>query len=184
MSNDLIRNGITITIAVIGGFFALTNREAIYELIGFHPRDIANARAERQINEARETIASAPSLGRLSTIYKSADGHYWADAQVNNARIEFLVDTGASMVALTPDDARTIGLNPDNLTYNRRVNTAAGQIMTAPVELAHISVGNVKVYNVSAVVIPNGLSHSLLGMAYLGQIRKVEVTPTEMVLRQ
>ncbi len=182
MSNTLVRDALVLSAAVIGGFFAFTNREAIYELAGFHPQDLAQAAPE---SAAVVQIAPAVATGRFSTIPKAQDGHFWTEARINDkTQIKFLVDTGASIVALTTADARQIGLSPKTMTYDKPLNTAAGKVMAASVELGRVTVGNVTVYNVRAVVIPKGLSHSLLGMSYLGQVRKLEISSTELVLRQ
>lgn len=182
MSNTLVRDALVLGTAVIGGFFALTNREAIYEFTGFHPQDLVKSEPD-SAHVAR--VKPAVATGEFSTILKANDGHFWTQAQVNDeAQIKFLVDTGASIVALTMADARQIGLSPETMTYDKPLNTAAGQVMAAAVELGNVTVGNVTVYNVRAVVIPKGLSHSLLGMSYLGQVRKLEISSTELVLRQ
>jgi aspartyl protease family protein len=122
--------------------------------------------------------------GSAASIRKANDGQYWTEARVNSTSIRFLVDTGASVVALTPLDAQKAGIRPKQLKYNAPVNTAAGQIMAAPIMLDVISVGNVTVRDVRGVVIPDGLPHSLLGMSYLGELQRVEATKTALILRQ
>jgi aspartyl protease family protein len=117
-----------------------------------------------------------------ASIAKSADGQFWADAQVNGQDVKFLVDTGATSVSLTPDDARRLGFNPDALTYNLSVITANGPGRGAEVTLGTVSVGRAQVYDVKAIVIDKGLGASLLGMSYLGRLSKVEATPDAMVL--
>ena len=118
-----------------------------------------------------------------ASIARSPDGQFWADAFVDGHPMRFLVDTGATAVALTADDARTLGVNPDSLTYSYTVSTANGQARAAPVKLGLVSVGGAEVANVDAFVIEKGLPTSLLGMTYLGRLAKVEATPQAMVLR-
>lgn len=124
-----------------------------------------------------QTSSSALSLR------KSPDGQFWAEGQANNGHVKFLVDTGASVVALTADDARKAGLDLSRLKYDRPVNTANGQIMAAYVRLDKVSIGSLTIRNVDAMVIPEGLHVSLLGMSYLGRLQKVEATPDMMILR-
>jgi aspartyl protease family protein len=125
-----------------------------------------------------------PQLGPgEASIVRSPDGQFWADAYVDGHPMRFLVDTGATAVALTSDDARTLGINPDSLTYSYTVSTANGQARAAPVRLGLVSVGGAEVANVDAFVIEKGLPTSLLGMTYLGRLAKVEATPQAMVLR-
>lgn len=103
-------------------------------------------------------------------ISKSADGHYWARAEVDGRSLRVLVDTGASAVALTAADARRLGLNPERLSYDRSIAAASGRVRAAPVTLDHVEVGGVRVERVAALVVENGLPASLLGMSYLGRL--------------
>jgi len=129
-----------------------------------------------------QTATPAPMDSGEASIAKSPDGQFWADAQVNGQDVKFLVDTGATSVSLTPDDARRLGINPDALDYNLSVITANGPGRGAEVTLGTVSVGRAQVYDVKAIVIDKGLGTSLLGMSYLGRLSKVEATPDAMVL--
>src|SRR6185437_11189638 len=90
-------------------------------------------------------------------LVKTADGHFWADGVADGGEVHFLVDTGASSVFLTPDDARRLGLDPANLIYNQTVRTVGGESLAAPVKLDSLSVEGVRVANVDALVIGRGL---------------------------
>ena len=115
---------------------------------------------------------SRPSAATASArIPKSPDGHYWARAAVDGRALDLLVDTGAGSVALTPADARTLGLDPSRLIYDRPVVTAAGRTRAAAVTLARVAVGGAEVRDVQAVVVRRGLERSLLGMSYLGRLK-------------
>jgi aspartyl protease family protein len=134
---------------------------------------------------ADPAVASAEegSSGPVASIGKAADGHYWAEASVNGEPVRFLVDTGATTVALTPDDARRLGIDPDGLDYRFQVATAGGQARAAEVRLASVSVGGATVPDVDALVIERGLPTSLLGMTYLGRLSRFEATRTSLILR-
>jgi aspartyl protease family protein len=123
-----------------------------------------------------ETTSASPA-----TIAKSSDGHFWADGQVNGAAVRFLVDTGATAVALTPDDARRLGFT--NLAYSNRVVTAGGQTRAASVRLASVTVAGARLENVDALVIENGLDTSLLGMTYLGRLASFQATRQALILQ-
>ena len=116
-------------------------------------------------------------------VAKSADGHYWAQANVDGRWIRVLVDTGASAVALTPVDAQRLGIDTAALDYTRPVMTAHGQTRAAAVTLDHVSVAGARVDKVSALVVRDGLTASLLGMSYLGRLSRFEATPTALILR-
>jgi aspartyl protease family protein len=145
----------------------------------------------RQAQSAVATAAAAPQVspaadptgGEGAEIVKSADGHFWAEALVDGERVRFLVDTGATAVALTMDDARRLGLDPGALNYNYKVMTANGEARAAQVRLASVSIGGARVDDVPAMVIEKGLPSSLLGMTYLGRLSKFEATQTALILR-
>ena len=123
---------------------------------------------------------TAPS--GAAEVDKSPDGHYWANADVNGHQIRFLVDTGATAVALTADDARRLGLDPGTLTYSYSVTTANGIARAAPVKLESVAVGSARITQVDAFVLDHGLETSLLGMTYLGRLSRFEATPTSLIL--
>ncbi len=188
MSSKLIRDAVVVCAIFSVGILAFSKREFLYDFIGVHPSDIAQARANRLGTQnapiPNEVKAMVVSNGSATSISKSSDGHFWVEAQVNASSVRFLVDTGASVVALTPQDAQLTGINLQELKYTSPINTASGTVMAAPVRLSMVSVGNVSVRNVRAVVIEKGLPHSLLGMSYLGELQTVEVSKGLMILRQ
>ncbi len=136
--------------------------------------------------EPQAAVALAPQQDTpagAASISKAADGHYWAEANVDGHEVRFLVDTGASAVALTAEDARHLGIDPSTLSYNYTVATANGQARAAQIRLASISVGQARVDNVDAYVLDRGLETSLLGMTYLGRLSQFEATKTNLILR-
>ncbi len=133
--------------------------------------------------EAAAVEAESPASGQPAQIVKAADGHYWAQAQVDGRWVKFLVDTGASAVALTGDDARRLGIDLAALEYDRPVVTANGPTKAATVMLGHITIAGARVDDVQAMVVPHGLPTSLLGMSYLGRLSRFEATKTALILR-
>jgi aspartyl protease family protein len=127
---------------------------------------------------------AARTDGRSAQISKSQDGHYWAQADVSGHAVRFLVDTGASAVALTADDARRLGFTPQTLNYGYTVQTANGVAHAARVTLPSISIAGARVENVEAFVIDHGLETSLLGMTYLGRLSRFEATPNALILHR
>jgi aspartyl protease family protein len=118
------------------------------------------------------------------TIRENSDGHFTASADVNGARVRFLVDTGASDVVLTKADARHAGIDVDTLDYTTPVSTANGNTMVAPVRLRSIRVGSITVKDVRAQVAGNGLDYSLLGMSYLRRLSSYEVSHRTLILKE
>lgn len=112
-----------------------------------------------------------------------SDGQFWTQARVNTGSVKFLVDTGAGMVALTDMDAKKAGIKTRDLVYDVPIRTAGGENMAARIVIDRISVGAITVKDVEAIIVPEGLDVSLLGMTYLGQLQSVHASPTVLTLR-
>ncbi|MFV0385766.1 retropepsin-like aspartic protease family protein [Paracoccus sp. (in: a-proteobacteria)] len=121
--------------------------------------------------------------GRIE-IPMGRDGHFSLTAELNGEPVRFLVDTGASTIALGPDDARRVGLDPDNLAYLGTSVTANGEVRTANVSIDEFAIGDIVDYNVPAVVIGGELDGSLLGMSYLRRFARVGFEGDLMVLER
>lgn len=122
---------------------------------------------------ARAQTAAEPQPGpAVDSLVYPADraGHVVIDAVVNGAPMRMLVDTGASLVILTPADARAAGIDPGELAFNRRASTAGGVVRMAPVMLREIRIGQLSIGDIRAAVIEH-LDVSLLGMSFLSRLR-------------
>lgn len=114
----------------------------------------------------------ARSAPAIETITLTADlaGHFTADAQVNGRSVRFLVDTGATVIALPPGEARRVGVDYEK---GQRVlmRTANGNGTGYLVKLDSVAVGSVTLYGVEAVVVEGaGLATPLLGMSFLNRM--------------
>jgi aspartyl protease family protein len=110
------------------------------------------------------------------TFYKNSSGHFNVDAVVGGQLIHFLLDTGATNVVLTREDATRIGVDVDNLNYNIPSSTANGMTWSASIEIEEIRIGSITIENVKAAVSKGGLDTSLLGMSFLSKLKKFEVS--------
>ncbi len=139
----------------------------------------------QQASQANVQLATAPvaSPSTPAQVTKAADGHYWANADVNGSAVRFLVDTGATAVALTATDAQRLGLDLSKLEYAVPVTTADGKTMAAQVKLRSVTIAGARVENVDALVLQSGLETSLLGMSYLGRLSSFEATRTALILK-
>ena len=118
-------------------------------------------------------VASQPemSLMALTELKAGSMGHYTARATINKADIEVMVDTGASVVALSYEDAQKAGLRPNTLDFKIAVSTANGTVMAARATLDRVEIDTVRVDNVDALVLPEGaLNGTLLGMSFLSKL--------------
>ena len=113
-----------------------------------------------------------------------ADGHFYANATVDGVAIRFMVDTGASSIALSADDARRLGFDPQALDYFLPVTTASGTALAARITLDDVRVGSIAVPGVTAAVMPPGtLDRSLLGMSFLARLSGFEIAGDRLILR-
>ena len=118
-------------------------------------------------------------------IPRRLNGHYVTRVRVNGAPIEMMVDTGASGVVLTPQDAQKAGIDISRLSYSVPVSTANGQAMVAMARLQAISIGDISARNLVAhIARPGALSQSLLGMSFLSRLRSYEVKNGVLILRR
>ncbi|MEH2539595.1 aspartyl protease family protein [Bradyrhizobium sp. AZCC 1577] len=130
-----------------------------------------------------QTVAQASS--RSLDIPRDARGHFQADGRIDGQRINFMVDTGASLVALNEKSAARFGLRPSRSDYNATVTTANGTIKAARTRLAMIELGGLVVRDVDAVVLPDeALSENLLGLSFLSKLKRFEYANGKMVLEQ
>jgi aspartyl protease family protein len=131
------------------------------------------------------SAVSAKAGGGRAEIRAAAYGHFLASAEINGRRLEVLVDSGASMVALSHEDARLAGIAVSERDYTQGVRTANGVARVAPVVIDRISIGDVLVRNVAATVSePGKLTTSLLGMSFLGRLNRVDMRSGVLVLEQ
>ena len=131
-------------------------------------------------NAAGGDIDSASASELL--IRANGAGHFLIDADVERAKIRFLVDTGATMVVLSPEDARRAGLSEDRLNFSREVSTANGNVRVAPVTLKKFKVGQIVLRDVEAVVNSAPMRVSLLGMSFLRRLDGWQVKGDKLYL--
>ena len=144
-----------------------------------------SVKPETATSEANTTPEQADTLRRNAVLSKRADGHYWARMVVNKkTTVEFMVDTGASVVALTFEDARRMGLKPDELDYSWRISTAGGETMGASVLIDSLKINQVHIRDVEAMVLRSDLEQSLLGMSYLSKLYSYEFRGDRLIIRQ
>lgn len=122
---------------------------------------------------------------RTVAIAANHAGHFETRAKINGRTVNVMVDTGATMVALTFEDAATAGIHPSVNDFRQSVSTANGHARVAPVYLDQISIDDIIVRDVRAVVAePGRLGVSLLGMSFLGQLAKFEFSRGQLLMQE
>jgi aspartyl protease family protein len=147
---------------------------------------VSGARQAADAGARSRTPAQERTAGpRVVELRANYQGHYYTSAEIDGRRVNVLVDTGATMVALTYEDARTIGLSIRDSDFTHRVSTANGFGRVAPVTIDRISIGDVTVRNVRAAVMePGKLGTTLLGMTFLGRLQRVDMRAGSLVLQE
>ncbi len=131
-----------------------------------------SAHAPTAVNADVAVAAPQSSAGgRTVTITRAANGHFQTDAIIDGRHMDFLVDTGASLIALRQRDAARLGIFPTPRDYTAQVSTANGVVRAARVELNRVEIGDVSVHDVAALVLPDeALGQNLLGMSFLSRL--------------
>ena len=134
---------------------------------------------------AGKATDSTTFSGRKVRIKAGYGGHYSAEVRMNNRPVKVLVDTGATMVAINETTARKIGIRLKKSDFKHKVNTANGTALMATATIGQIQIGNIRVYNVRAAVAKDrALSGSLLGMSFLNELKRFEVSGDQLLLEQ
>lgn len=143
--------------------------------------DMAQPQSGNDLVYAETTIAD---YGREIRIPVSRDGHYWVTIHVNSTPVRFVVDTGASHVSLSYRDAKAVGLDPEELSFDRVFMTANGQSQKAMITLDHMALQSIQMSNVSASVSrPGRMNVSLLGMNFLNDLSGFRIENGELILK-
>lgn len=176
----LLTNTVLIAGVAVGGVLYLDHKEKT--------EDAAQAQVQTQDVQKRETaVKPMPKVNKSASVVSipkdARSGQYHYKGRVNSGYVDFLVDTGASAIALTPADARKAGLRASDLSYDVPIRTAGGKNYAARVTLDQVAIGGIILRDVEALVVKEGLDVSLLGMTWLGQLQEVKATPNALLLR-
>jgi aspartyl protease family protein len=128
---------------------------------------------------------AAPANARSIVVPRDGRGHFQVDARVDGRPLSFMIDTGASVIALTASDAGRLGIHPAQSDFVAEVRTANGTVRAAPTQLDRVAVGDLVVRDVAAIVLPDeALSDNLLGLSFLSRLRRFEYSNGMLVLEQ
>jgi len=146
-----------------------------------HPASANLLVAHQSANPAAQSSRGTDSV----IVPRDGYGHFRTDGRVDGRRLNFLIDTGASVIVLTADGAASLGLHPGDSEYRVMLKTANGVVRAAPTTLGMVEIGGIMVRDVVAVIMPDGaLSENLLGMSFLTRLRHFEYSEGKMVLER
>ena len=161
-------------VLMIGGYLARFADQTMMQ-------PAAQAAAVQSAYEPRQPTTS----GRNLMLDADRQGHFKVEARIDGRHIDFMVDTGASLVIMRESDAAQAGIRPRPSDYTATVSTANGNIKAAPAKLERIEVGGITVYDVPALVLPDEvLGQNLLGVSFLSRLKRYEYANGRLVLEQ
>jgi aspartyl protease family protein len=146
--------------------------------------DRGTSAASKQPDEKASLAAAPASSGaRIVSIGRDHRGHFKAHGRIDGRQVSFMVDTGASVIALTEREADRLGIRPSRGAFTSSVQTANGVVRAAPVTLSSVDIGGLVVRDVRALVVPgSGLGENLLGLSYLTRLKRFEYANNKLVL--
>ncbi|MGL4635722.1 MAG: retropepsin-like aspartic protease family protein [Beijerinckiaceae bacterium] len=136
---------------------------------------------------ARTSAASAPPNpgGNTAMLYADPRGHFFADIMVRGIPVKTMVDTGASLVALSTEDAAKIGFRANPSDRKAQFNTANGVVTASLIRLPEVRLQGLTVYDVEAAIMPPGaMSGTLLGMSFMKKLASFESRGTSMIMKK
>jgi aspartyl protease family protein len=174
-----MRSIITFTALALVAGMIVPRYAAQYESSHPSPGNLLVAR--QTVNPPAQSSAGTDSV----SVPRDQFGHFRTEGRIDGRQVAFLIDTGATVIALTADDAASLGIHPGNSEYTVLLKTANGVAHAAPTTLDMVEIGDIMVRDVPAVVMPDGaLSENLLGMSFLSRLRHFEYSEGRMVLEQ
>lgn len=176
---------------VLGGYFLVSNRQNLSKLAQHAALwlfiFLGAIVAVGLWTDIRDDILPRQSVameGRMIEVPRAADGHYYLTLDIDGTPVRFVVDTGATEMVLSLEDARRAGIDTDRLMFTGRAMTANGMVETAPVRLDRVALGGLEDRGVRAVVNSGAMPESLLGMGYLNRFDRLEISNGRLILER
>lgn len=185
-TRQLFREAVSWGVVAVIGIAAFSHFETLKtgaeRMLGLPtPADVAEVR-QRQQPAAKPAQAT---IGSIVEIEAESSGHFNTEADINGRPIAVMIDTGATMVALSYEDAERAGIYLSDGDFTRAVSTANGIARVAPVTLHRVSIGDITVRDVPAAVAePGRLKTSLLGMSFLSRLSRFDMRSGRLVMQE
>ena len=174
---------LVLLLTAVGGWFIAENRQSLGKsarmLLAWGLIFLGVIAGYGLWEDVRRDVAPRQSVvadGSAIVVPRGSGGHYFLKVDVNGTPIDFIVDTGATDVVLTLQDAERIGLDPDNLPFLGSARTANGPVKTAFTTVDTMAVGPVRYDRVQVAVNGGEMEESLLGMSFLSRFDKIEIS--------
>jgi aspartyl protease family protein len=185
-TRQLLREALSWGVVAVIGIAAFSHFETLKtgaeRMLGLPTHaDIAEVQSQRP---AAPVLGQA-NIGSIVEIEAESSGHFSTEADINGRPIAVMIDTGATMVALSYEDAERAGIYLNDSDFTRAVSTANGVARVAPVTLSRVTIGDITVRNVPAAVAePGRLKTSLLGMSFLSKLSRFDMRSGRLVMQE
>jgi len=185
-TRQLLREALSWGVVAVIGIAAFSHFETLKtgaeRMLGLPtPADVTQAQRQRP-------VARTSTQGNMASVVEieaESSGHFSTEAEINGRAIAVMVDTGATMVALSYEDAERAGIYLNDADFTRAVSTANGVARVAPVTLNRVTIGDITVRNVPAAVAePGRLKTSLLGMSFLSRLSRFDMRSGRLVMQE
>lgn len=186
-TRQLLREAVSWGVVAVIGIAAFSHFETLKtgaeRMLGLPTTaDVAEAQRQRPQPAAKPAQAT---IGSIVEIEAESSGHFNTEADINGRPIAVMIDTGATMVALSYEDAERAGIYLNDSDFTRAVSTANGIARVAPVTLHRVSIGDITVRDVPAAVAePGRLKTSLLGMSFLSRLSRFDMRSGRLVMQE
>ena len=132
--------------------------------------------------DIRSELPSQTYAGSVVSVPQGPGGHYYLTLQLDGIPVEFMVDTGATDIVLSHEDADRVGIDQENVFYTGLAQTANGTVRTGTVRVGEVRLGPIADRNVSIAVTEGDMPSSLLGMSYLNRFGSIEIEGGNLTL--
>ncbi len=134
---------------------------------------------------ARQEMPAGQPLGRKVMLRQDGRGHFSAPFRINGRQVDALVDTGATVVALSVSTARRVGISLNPSDFRHEIGTANGKVRGAAVVIDRLQIGRISLDGVQAVVLDDrALGTTLIGMSFLGRLASYKAENGTLLLAQ
>jgi aspartyl protease family protein len=177
----VLKSAAMISVVAVAAGYYISHSDSRLKFASLAP--LARPGASLSFSQAKP--AAPVSSGATAVLQQDRSGHYFARVESRGVTLNMVVDTGATLVSLTAEDARALGIYPLPADYNIPTMTANGKAFSARVKLDMVRIDGVLVYDVDALVAQPGAQEiSLLGMSFLKKLASYQAEQGRLVLHQ
>ena len=175
-----LRDVVILSVSALAAVWTLQHRDLVREALGI---ELPSVQIGSKGEGAADRKDRKPGFERSLSLRAGTNGHFNTRAEMNGRSVDVMVDTGASLVSLSYEDARSAGIYLNDADFKYRSSTANGTARIAIVTLDRVQIGDIEVRDVQAAVAePGKLGTTLLGMSFLSKLRRFEMRGSELLL--